>query len=119
MVTSTTLRRTLSTVLVGGLGLLVVSVLVVRVEVSEGAEFSHEEGEVREGGNLGVGDETSGTTADCSAFGRALGSVSDAMVSAIRGPLSAAASGVRLFVVHGLMLTGGEGVCACVCCCGN
>ena len=97
-----------------------VSVLVVRVEGSEGAEFSHEEGEVREG-DLGVGDETSAseTTADCSAFGRALGSVSDAMVSAIRGPLSAAASGLRLFVVRGLMLTGGEGVCACVCCCGH
>ena len=62
-------------------------------------------------------DETSAsrTTADCSAFGRALGSVSDAMVSAIRGPLSAAASGLRLFVVRGLMLTGGEGVGACVC----
>ena len=60
-----------------------------------------------------------GATVDCSAFGRALGSVSDAMVSAIRGPCSAAASGLRLFVVRGLMLTGGEGVCACVCCCGH
>ena len=98
-----------------------VSVLVVRVEGSEGAEFSQEEGEVREGGDLGVGDDTSasGTTADCSAFGRALGSVSDAVISAIRGPLSAAASGLRSFVVRGLMLTGGEGVCACVCCCGH